>query len=127
MQLILVVQQPRDAMPNIGSGIIYAIAKTGVQYSHKYKVDPWTGKTIVNQSVNIPAVRTEPQNLAEQLSLKAAKNGGGIEIMKGQINDPARQNWQKMQYTHPQPDGSHIVIHYWRNPTTGETNGFKFK
>ncbi len=71
--------------------------------------------------------RTEPQNLAEQLSLKAAKNGGGIEIMKGQINDPARQNWQKMQYTHPQPDGSHIVIHYWRNPTTGETNAFKFK
>jgi RHS repeat-associated protein len=72
-------------------------------------------------------IRTEPKNLAEQLTLKEAQSGQGKEIMKGQINDSYFQGWQKMQHTHTTPSGETITIHYWKNPLTGEIKFFKFK
>ncbi len=76
-------------------------------------------------------VRTEPQNLSEQLTMEEAKNNPGQEIMQGQIRGPAYPgaNWAKMQYVHRPLDSSaaNITTHYWENRLTGEKEGFKFK
>ncbi len=81
-------------------------------------LQPLTGK--------VGYIRTEPESLEEQLTLKEAQSGQGSEIMQGKINDPSYQGWQKMQYVHKLPDGSSITIHYWYNPQTGIMTGFKF-
>jgi len=49
--------------------------------------------------------------------------------MEGNINDPQypEDTWAKIQHVHVNPDGSKIVIHYWRDLQTGEGEGFKFK
>lgn len=72
-------------------------------------------------------IKTNPSNLSEQLTLQEAKSGRGSPIMKGKINDPNFQGWEKMQHVHVNPDGTRTVVHYWRNPTTGEVKFFKFK
>jgi|GEM_PF-7011770 len=73
--------------------------------------------------------RTEAANLAEQLTLEEAKAGAGRRIMQGSIRDPRyrEQIWAKMQHVHINPDGTRIVIHYWKNLLTGAMEGFKFK
>lgn len=75
------------------------------------------------------AVRTEPANLSEQLTMEEAKSGAGEEIMKGKIKDPKypADKWAKMSHTHENPDGSIVEVHYWKNRSTGATEGYKFK
>ena len=74
-------------------------------------------------------VRSEPQNLAEQLTLQEAKNNVGDVIMKDAIKDPRyTKNWNKMQYIHYDPCGkNNINIHYWENIFSKRKHGFKFK
>jgi len=65
-----------------------------------------------------------------------------VSINVGRIYDPNGQNWQKMQWSHTSygytykmingklmylPVENTTTIHYWYNPKTGETSGFKFK
>lgn len=73
------------------------------------------------------AVRTEARSLAEHLTMSEAKAGAGTEIMQGKIKDATRAGWAKMQHVHVNPDGTNIVIHYWKNIETGVTEFFKFK
>jgi hypothetical protein len=75
------------------------------------------------------AVRTEPRNLAEKLTLDEAAGGAGTRIMKGKIKDPKYPEnlWAKMQHVHQHPDGTQTVVHYWENLETGLRHGFKFK
>jgi hypothetical protein len=50
--------------------------------------------------------------------------------MVGQIMKDPRYPasiWAKIQYVHTNPDGSKIVIHYFKNLLTGVTEGFKLK
>jgi hypothetical protein len=74
-------------------------------------------------------VRTQPNNLAEQLTLQEAQAGAGSRIMQGQIKDPRYPSdvCAKMQHTHSNPDGTNIVIHYWQNLVNGVRSAFKFK
>jgi len=72
-------------------------------------------------------IRTEPQNLTEQLTFKEAQSGHGREIMQGKINDTNWQGWQKMEHIHISPEGEQTIIHYWKNPQTSEVRFFKFK
>ncbi|WP_445369953.1 RHS repeat-associated core domain-containing protein (plasmid) [Methylomonas sp. BW4-1] len=76
-----------------------------------------------------PGVRTEAQNLAEQLTLKEAHAGSGERIMQGKINDPLfpEDEWAKMQHVHTTPEGENIVIHYWERIEDAFRTGFKFK
>jgi hypothetical protein len=73
--------------------------------------------------------RTVPANLAEQLALKEAKAGAGKRVMEELISDPnyPKELWAKMQHVHNNPDGTQIIIHYWKNVKTGISDGFKFK
>ncbi|MFH1334108.1 MAG: hypothetical protein ABIH77_02225, partial [Pseudomonadota bacterium] len=79
----------------------------------------------------VKSVRTEPNNLSEKLALDEAKAGAGKEIMKGRINDPAysSEEFSKIAHYHSPLDSeqSSIEIHYWRNNSTGEQFGYKFK
>jgi hypothetical protein len=64
--------------------------------------------------------------LAEQTVLRDAQAGGGELIMEGKINDNNFKDWLKMQVVQKTSDGNTITVHYWKNPVTGETKGFKF-
>jgi len=93
-------------------------AISGLHYSKKHGLDPWSGKS---------KWRTEPAGVQEQLALDAAKQGAGKEIMQGKINDPYWKNHQKMEYVVKSENGQNVVIHYWRDPKTGMISNFKFK
>lgn len=113
----------------LAAGVISGTV-AGLKQAHKANKNPWTGDSKSNNlstKNNDGGVRTQPTDLSEQLTLEEAKSGQGTEIMRGRINDPKWADWQKMSHTHTTYDGKTIEIHYWRNPTTGETTGFKFK
>lgn len=76
---------------------------------------------------NNRGVRTEPENLSEQLTLKEAKANSGTRIMEGKINDPKRLDYHKMQFLHKTPNNKTIEVHYWEHKVTGLRDGFKFK
>ena len=84
-------------------------------------------KEIQNTANAQSSARTEPVSLSEQLTLEEAQSGQGKQIMAGKTNDPHWQGWEKWQHSHRLPNGQNITIHYWRNPTTNELTGFKFK
>jgi hypothetical protein len=73
--------------------------------------------------------RTEPKDLAEEITLQEAKGGAGDTIMKDKINDPRYppDKWEKKQHEHINPDGTKINVHYWEEIATKERHGFKFK
>lgn len=70
----------------------------------------------------------QPQSLAEQLAMKAAKSGEGIFIRSGPFRDPKFQDpgWEKWSYSTYTADGNKIEIHYMKNTITGQTDQFKF-
>jgi len=75
-------------------------------------------------------VRTEPKDLAEQLTLEEAKVnlGKNLKGLAGKIKDPRYPEdlWKKKGYTHKNPDGKTIEIHYWEEILTEARHGFKF-
>ena len=70
--------------------------------------------------------RRTAQNLTEQMALEEARGGAGQKIMDG-LNDPAFKGMEKWQHVHVNSDGSKTVIHYVRDPRTGDLLDFKFK
>ena len=69
--------------------------------------------------------RRTPNDLNEKLALDEAKGGAGRKIMDG-LNDPNFKGMDKWQHVHYSADGK-TVIHYVRDPTTGQLMDFKFK
>ncbi|MBF0301129.1 MAG: hypothetical protein HQK51_20645 [Oligoflexia bacterium] len=62
------------------------------------------------------------------MALKAAKSGAGVQIMKEiDLGDPRFQGMQKMEYKVKSAEGKDTVIHYIRDPKTGNLYDFKFK
>ena len=102
------------------AGVGAEAAETGAESSELSSGSP-------NELGKVP--RTEPQNLAEKLTMDEAKGGAGDPIMRGKINDPKYPEdvWAKMQHVHQNPDGTTITVHYWKNLLTGDLEGFKFK
>ena len=70
--------------------------------------------------------RRTPNNLGEKLSMDEAMGGAGKKIMDG-LNDPKFKGMEKWQHVHRNPDGTNTVIHYVRDPATGNLLDFKFK
>ncbi len=72
--------------------------------------------------------RSTPKNLLEKLTLDEAKSGAGEPIMENRIKDPKyKDTHTKYEHTHKSPDGKNITVHYWKNNSSGELSGFKFK
>ena len=70
--------------------------------------------------------RRKPQNLSEKLALDEAQRGAGKKIIDN-LRDPRFNGMEKWQHVHHNPDGTKTVIHYVRNPETGQRLDFKFK
>jgi hypothetical protein len=60
------------------------------------------------------------------MALDAAKRGEGRDL-KIPLNDPKYIGMQKMEYRVKSETGKDSVVHYVRDPTTGELMDFKFK
>jgi hypothetical protein len=78
------------------------------------------------------AVRIQPKNLAEKLTLDEARAGAASngEKMTGKIGDPSYHpnDWAKMEHVHKTPSGQNVTVHYWKNRADDAKNhGFKFK
>jgi len=69
----------------------------------------------------------EPVSVAEQMVMKAAMEGKGTEIMRGQFGDPLFQgaDWVKMQVVGYGAERN-ITVHYMKSLATGETAQYKF-
>jgi RHS repeat-associated protein len=67
-----------------------------------------------------------PQTLQDQMALDAAKQNGGTVIMTN-MRDPRFSGYDKMEVKVKSDNGHVSVVHYVRNPVTGEIEDFKFK
>ncbi len=68
----------------------------------------------------------EPKSLQDQMALEAAKKGEGRRLSIS-LNDLKYKGMDKMEYKIKSDSGKDTVIHYVRNPNTGELMDFKFK
>jgi RHS repeat-associated protein len=68
----------------------------------------------------------EPKSIQDQMTLQAAKEGRGVVIIEN-LNDPAFKGMDKIELKIKSKNGNDSVVHYVRNPQTGELMDFKFK
>jgi RHS repeat-associated protein len=70
-------------------------------------------------------VRT-PETLQDQMALDAAMNGAGSKLIDN-LGDPIFKGMEKWEYKVKSDEGADSVVHYVRDPNTGELMDFKFK
>ncbi len=68
----------------------------------------------------------DPSSIQDQMVLEAAKRGEGRRIM-GELGDVRFKDMEKFQLKVKSQAGRDTVVHYVRNPKTGELLDFKFK
>lgn len=68
----------------------------------------------------------DPKTLQDQMTLDEAKKGAGERILKS-LDDPAFKGMEKWELKVKSASGNDSVVHYVRNPRTGELLDFKFK
>jgi hypothetical protein len=68
----------------------------------------------------------EPASIQDQMALDAAKRGEGKKLIDS-LNDPLYKNMEKWEYKVKSSNGKDTVVHYVKNPETGELLDFKFK
>jgi len=101
-------------------------ANGGIGENEEYgQVGASDGQERVNEQ---PADRwsREPMSIQDQMALDAAKNGAGQPIIKD-LKDPRYKGMEKWEYRVKSADGKDSVIHWVRDPKTGELMDFKFK
>ena len=67
-----------------------------------------------------------PKTLQDQMALNAAKEGAGQKIIDN-LNDEKFKGMEKWEYKVKSSEGRDSVVHYVRDPKTGELEDFKFK
>ncbi|MFV0477643.1 MAG: RHS repeat domain-containing protein, partial [Parahaliea sp.] len=67
-----------------------------------------------------------PKSIQDQMTLKAAREGQGNVIIKS-LNDPNFKGMEKMELKVKSANGNDSVVHYVRDPKTGDLMDFKFK
>jgi hypothetical protein len=82
------------------------------------------GKTLSKSGVD-KWIRT-PNSLQDKMVLDAAKNGAGTKIIDN-LGDDAFKGMEKWEYKVKSAEGHDTVVHYVRDPKTGELMDFKFK
>lgn len=101
----------------------YSAAKFGSQALKKHSISKiTTGRT---QASNIAG-----HGIQEQMTMNAAKNGAGRQIMSAKpMADPryAGQGYQKWEYTTRAASGNKTSVHYMKDSKTNFTWDFKFK
>jgi filamentous hemagglutinin len=70
-------------------------------------------------------VRT-PSSIQDQMALDAARSGAGTKIIDN-LGDPEFKGMEKWEYKVKSAEGRDSVVHYVRDPNTGELMDFKFK
>ncbi|WP_202800815.1 hypothetical protein, partial [Pseudomonas psychrophila] len=68
----------------------------------------------------------EPKSLQDEMTLKAAYLGEGEEIIAN-LSDPRYSGMYKMELKTTSKNGKHSLVHYVKDPQTGELMDFKFK
>ena len=68
----------------------------------------------------------QPKSVQDQMVLDAAKQGQGTKIIDN-LGDPNFKGMEKWEYKVKSADGRDTVVHYVRDPRTGELMDFKFK
>jgi hypothetical protein len=68
----------------------------------------------------------KPESLQDQMTLEAARKGAGNKIIDN-LGDPEFKGMEKWEYKVKSADGKDSVVHYVRDPKTGELRDFKFK
>jgi RHS repeat-associated protein len=66
-----------------------------------------------------------PQNLIDEMTLDAAKEGQGVMIIPS-LNDPKFKGMEKWSYLVTSASGRRSEVHYVRDPVTGKLMDFKF-
>ncbi|WP_156962122.1 DUF637 domain-containing protein [Candidatus Paracaedibacter symbiosus] len=84
-----------------------------------------TGKNNVTVGKTENWIR-EPSNIQDQMALNAAKQGEGKKIIDS-LNDPLYKGMEKWEFKVKSASGKDSVVHYVKNPQTGELLDFKFK
>jgi uncharacterized protein RhaS with RHS repeats len=70
----------------------------------------------------------EPRSIQDQMVLDAAKKGYGKQIMKDkELGDSRYKGMQKMEYKEKSQQDINSVVHYVKDPKTGNLMDFKFK
>jgi hypothetical protein len=69
-------------------------------------------------------VRT-PSSIQDQMTLSAAQNGAGVKIIDN-LGDQRFLGMEKWEYKVKSAEGNDSVVHYVRDPDTGELMDFKF-
>lgn len=67
-----------------------------------------------------------PLTLQDEMALEAAKTGAGRRIIKN-LGDWRYRGLEKWEYKVKSASGKDSVVHYVRNPQTGQLMDFKFK
>jgi len=67
-----------------------------------------------------------PKSIQDQMTLRAAKEGQGNVIIKN-LSDPKFKGMEKMELKNKSGNGNDSVVHYVRDPRTGNLTDFKFK
>jgi hypothetical protein len=68
----------------------------------------------------------EPKSVQDKMALDAAKNGEGQTIIRD-LGDPRYKGMDKMELKVKSDAGRDSVVHYVKDPKTGEVMDFKFK
>jgi len=67
-------------------------------------------------------------SLQDQLTLEAAMKGSpDAQLIISNLNDPKFKGMEKWELKVKSTDGKDSVVHYVKNPKTGELMDFKFK
>lgn len=67
-----------------------------------------------------------PKSLQDQMALEAAQKGAGTKIIDN-LGDPRFKGMEKWEYKVKSANGADSVVHYVRDPATGQLMDFKFK
>jgi len=91
------------------------------------------GMAILNALINFENVVNStdkwsraPKSIQDQMTLNAAQEGQGNVIIKS-LNDPKFQGMEKIELKVKSSNGNDSVVHYVRDPKTGNLMDFKFK
>jgi hypothetical protein len=72
-----------------------------------------------------PWLRT-PKTLQDQMTLAAAQKGAGSKLIDN-LGDDRFKGWEKWEYKVKSAEGRDSVVHYVRDPASGNLMDFKFK
>lgn len=91
----------------------------------EHRVWVHNGKPCNDAVKNVDKWSRAPKSIQDQMTLDAAKRGAGEKIIDN-LGDPRFKGMEKWQYKVKSKSGKDSVVHYVRDPKTGNLMDFKF-